>query len=59
MGDIIVGALLVLIVVAIIWKMRKDKKNGTSCCGGCTGCGPAATKEMDFCGCGCDEQNKK
>ncbi len=39
-GTILVGAVLLLIIVAIVLKMRKDKKEGKSCScgGGCEGC---------------------
>lgn len=36
-GTIFVAAVLVLILVCIVIKMRKDKKKG-GCCGGCAGC---------------------
>ncbi|MGN0447631.1 MAG: FeoB-associated Cys-rich membrane protein [Acutalibacteraceae bacterium] len=38
-GTIAVLAVIVLIIGAIIFKMRKDKKEGKSSCGcGCSGC---------------------
>ncbi|HIW20567.1 MAG TPA: FeoB-associated Cys-rich membrane protein [Candidatus Dorea intestinavium] len=38
-STIIVGAILVAIVVLIIRKMRKNKKNGIGSCGcNCSGC---------------------
>lgn len=40
MGTVIVGAVLLLIVGSIIWKMRKDRKAGKYSCGGdCSRCG--------------------
>ncbi len=44
MGTWIVGIILALIVVAIIWKLRKDKKQGKGC-----SCG----SDCGSCGCGC------
>lgn len=38
MGTYIVGAILVIMVVAIIRKLYKDKKNGKGCGGNCAGC---------------------
>lgn len=39
-GNILVGAGLVLAVVSILWKMRKDKKAGKTSCGcDCSQCG--------------------
>ncbi|MBE5901832.1 MAG: FeoB-associated Cys-rich membrane protein [Lachnospiraceae bacterium] len=38
MGTFIVGAILVIAVGLIIWKMVKDKKNGKGCCGDCGSC---------------------
>ena len=38
-GTIVVLLILVAIVAAIIYQMRKDKKSGKSTCGGnCSGC---------------------
>lgn len=38
-GSILVGAILTVVISAIIIKMYKDKKNGkTSCGGGCKNC---------------------
>ncbi|XVG95545.1 FeoB-associated Cys-rich membrane protein [Eubacteriales bacterium KG127] len=41
-GDLIVGGILLIIVLSILLKIRKDKKTGKSSCGcggGCSGCG--------------------
>lgn len=41
MANVIVGGILLVVVGAIIWKMVKDKKNGTSVCscgGDCSKC---------------------
>ena len=42
MGTFVVGAVLVLVVAAIVRSMIKDKKSGKSACGGdcshCKGC---------------------
>lgn len=39
MGTFIVGAILVIVVVAIIRKLIKDKKEGKGCGGNCNSCG--------------------
>ena len=38
LGTIIVGAIVLLILVAAFMKIRKDKKNGNGCGCGCSGC---------------------
>lgn len=51
-ATIIVGTILFALILAVILKMRRDKKNGKSSCGcdcgscGC-GCGGAAPKKDD------------
>ena len=50
LGDIIVGGILLVIVVAIVVKMVKDKKAGKSSCGcggGCSGCASSNICHMD------------
>ena len=38
-GTILVGAIVLVIVLAAIIKIRRDKKNGKGSCGcGCSGC---------------------
>lgn len=45
LGTILVGAVVLAVVVSVLWKMVRDKKQGkSSCgcgCGGCSGCGGA------------------
>ena len=36
--DIIALSILLLIIVFAVIKMRKSKKKGKSCCGGCKNC---------------------
>ncbi len=36
-GDILVSALILAGVISVIRSMRRDKKAGKSCCGGCDG----------------------
>ena len=38
MSTIIVGAVLLLVVICIIYKMIKGRKDNPGCCGGCSGC---------------------
>lgn len=42
-GSLLVGAAVLAVVLAVLWKMVRDKKQGkSSCgcgCGGCSGCG--------------------
>lgn len=42
MGTVVVGAVVILLVVAAVKSLRKDKKNGKGICGGdcssCKGC---------------------
>ena len=39
LSTIVVSILLIVLVAAIVCKMRRDKKNGRSSCGcGCGGC---------------------
>lgn len=39
-GTLLVSAVLIAVVAGIVRKMRKDKKQGKSCCGGdCGHCG--------------------
>lgn len=39
MGTYIVAGVLVIIVVLIIWKLIRDRKNGKTSCGGdCSNC---------------------
>lgn len=39
MGDFIVIGVILIISLIAIWKIRRDKKKGSACCGGgCTGC---------------------
>lgn len=48
MGNIIVGAVLVAVVCAIIFRLVKNKKTGKSSCGcGCSGCGSACNCHKD------------
>ncbi len=49
-GTIVVGLLLLAAVVLILRKMRRDRKTGNVCGGGCPGCSGA---------CGCCGQNEK
>lgn len=43
-STILVGAIVLLIITAILWKMVRDRKKGNgSCCGGCSGCPAAGT----------------
>ena len=48
LGTILVGAVVLAVVVSVLWKMVRDKKQGkSSCscgCGGCSGCGGACHK---------------
>ena len=37
-GTIAVGLVVLFVLAAAVLKMRKDKKKGSSCCGGCAGC---------------------
>ena len=39
-GTILVSAALIAAVAGIILRLRKDKKQGKSCCGGNCGCCP-------------------
>lgn len=39
MGTFLVGVVLVVVVVAIIRKLIKDKKEGKGCSGNCNCCG--------------------
>ena len=40
LGNIVVSLVLIAIVVSVIFKLIKDKKNGISSCGGnCKSCG--------------------
>lgn len=42
-GTLLVGAILVVIVAAIVIKLVRDKKKGRTSCGcGCSGCANAA-----------------
>lgn len=54
LGTIIVAAVLIIILVGIVLKIRKDKKNGKGCsCGcGCEGCPSAG-----MCATGNNKQN--
>ena len=36
--DFILIAVLVLLVGFALWRMRRRKRKGDSCCGGCEGC---------------------
>ena len=36
-GTVLVSAVLAIILICIVVKMRRDKKKG-GCCGGCAGC---------------------
>ncbi len=38
MGTYIVGGILVILILAIIRKLYKDKKNSKGCGGNCAGC---------------------
>ena len=39
LGTLLIGAVLLLIVGLIVWRLRKNKKSGKSSCGcGCSGC---------------------
>lgn len=38
-GTIAVASTLCLVLIRIIVKLRKDKKEGNGCCGNCSGCG--------------------
>lgn len=38
MGTIFVGLILAVILILIIKKIIKDRKNGSSCSCGCSGC---------------------
>lgn len=37
-ASIMVVLIVALLVVLVVRSMIKDKKNGKSCCGGCSGC---------------------
>ena len=38
-GTIVVGLLVATLIVALVWKMIRDKRHGKSSCGcGCEGC---------------------
>ena len=42
MGTLFVGAVLVAVIAAAVYKLRKDKKEGKGCsgnCGSCSSCG--------------------
>lgn len=42
MGTLLVGAVLVAVITAAVYKLRKDKKEGKGCsgnCGSCSSCG--------------------
>ena len=42
MGTLLVGAVLVAVIAATFYKLRKDKKEGKGCsgnCGSCSSCG--------------------
>ena len=41
-GTIIVSIALIVLVIGIVIRMRKDKKQGKSACGGNCGCCPMA-----------------
>ena len=44
LGTVFVAVVLLGVILAIILKLRRDKKNGTTC-GGCSGCSGANLKE--------------
>ena len=42
MGTLLVGAVLVAVIAAAVYKLRNDKKEGKGCsgnCGSCSSCG--------------------
>ena len=39
MGNIIVGAVILIVVGIAIWSIYKDKKSGGGCDGNCGNCG--------------------
>ena len=38
MGTLLVGAVLVAVIAAAVYKLRKDKKEGKGCSGNCGAC---------------------
>ena len=46
-GTIAVASTLILVIIRIIVKIRKDKKNGKGCCGNCSGCGCECAARTD------------
>lgn len=46
-GTIAVASTLCLVLIRIIVKLRKDKKEGKGCCGNCSGCGCECPSRTD------------
>ena len=46
-GTVAVASTLCLVLIRIIVKLRKDKKEGKGCCGNCSGCGCECAARTD------------